>query len=455
MSGRTIDLATVIERQKINPFWLRLLVVSWLITFFDGYDMQVIAFAAPYISQDLNLSRLMLGNIFTSGIFGTLVGGFLFGFIGDKIGRRPAIILASVSFGVLTLALGFARTYEQFLVLRFLDGVVIGGMLPLCWALNVEYAPQRARATVVTVIMLGYSLGSSLCGPISVWLAPKFGWPSVFFFGGAGSLIAAALLFAGLPESIRFLTARNLRLDFVARTVRTIAPKEDIPDDATFVLGDERKDAGKFRLSRLFENELRIITPLLWATYIVSSMAIFFKASWSPIVLEDMGFARSDAAFMASLGAIAGAIGGLCLMRFTDRLGAASIAALPLVAIPLLLYAAFGQFSMPAFMALNTLIGFCVGGAHTGVTSIASIYYPSAVRASGAGWASSIAKIGSIAGPFIGGIVLSTQLPARYTFALLAVCPLLLAIFVSALGLYHNGVLRRRTQAETAAATAA
>jgi AAHS family 4-hydroxybenzoate transporter-like MFS transporter len=184
-------------------------------------------------------------------------------------------------------------------------------------------------------------------------------------------------------------------------------------------------------------------------------MAIFFKASWSPIVLEDMGFARSDAALMASLGAIAGAIGGLCLMRFTDRLGAASIAALPLVAIPLLLYAAFGQFSMPAFMALNTLIGFCVGGAHTGVTSIASIYYPSAVRASGAGWASSIAKIGSIAGPFIGGIVLSTQLPARYTFALLAVCPLLLAIFVSALGLYHNGVLRQRSKAETAPAAAA
>jgi AAHS family 4-hydroxybenzoate transporter-like MFS transporter len=455
MSGRTIDLAAVIERQKLNPFWVRLLIVSWLITFFDGYDMQVIAFAAPYIAQDLNLSRLMLGNIFTVGIFGTMVGGFLFGFIGDRIGRRPAIIIASVSFGLLTLALGFARTYQQFLVLRFLDGIVIGGMLPLCWALNVEYAPQRARATVVTIIMLGYSLGSSLCGPISVWLAPKFGWPSVFFFGGAGSLIAAALLFVGLPESIRFLTARNLSRDFVARTVRAIAPKDNIPDDATFVLGDERKHAGKFHLSRLFENELRIITPLLWATYIVSSMAIFFKASWSPIVLEDMGFARSDAAFMASLGAIAGAIGGLCLMRFTDRLGAASIAALPLVAIPLLLYAAFGQFSMPAFMALNTLIGFCVGGAHTGVTSIASIYYPSAVRASGAGWASSIAKIGSIAGPFIGGIVLSTQLPARYTFALLAACPLLLAVFVSALGLYHNGVLRRRTQAGTAAATAA
>src|SRR5262249_25961102 len=138
------------------------------------------------------------------------------------------------------------------------------------------------------------------------------------------------------------------------------------------------------------------------------------------------------------------AIGGLSLMRFTDRLGAASITALPILVIPLLLYAAFGNLSIPAFTLLTAAIGFCIGGAHTGVISIASIFYPSAYRAKGAGWVSPIAKIGSIPGPYIGGLVLPTQLPARYTYAILAICPLMLAIFVSALGLYHRGVLRRR-----------
>jgi AAHS family 4-hydroxybenzoate transporter-like MFS transporter len=452
MSGRTIDIAEIIEAQKINPFWVRLLVVSWFVTFFDGFDMQVIAFAATYIAPDLDLTRRMLGDIFTIGIFGTLVGGVLFGFIGDKIGRRPAIIFATLSFGVLTFALGLARTYEHFLILRFVNGIMIGGALPLCWALNVEYAPRNARATVVTIIMLGYSLGGGLCGPVSVWLEPHYGWPSIFFFGGIGSLIAGAMLFFGLPESIRFLTARNRRPDLVAGIARRIAPKADIPDDAVFVLGDERKDAPKFKLANLFAGDLRIITPLLWATYIVSSMAVFFKASWSPIVLVDMGFTRPEAALMASLGAVAGALGGLSLMRFTDKLGPVSIAALPLVVIPLLLYAAFGQMNGVAFMALNTLIGFCIVGAHTGVTSIASIYYPSAFRANGAGWASSVAKIGSIAGPFIGGLVLSTAMPARYTFALLAICQLALTIFVGALGLYHGVIAKRRAAGGTAPA---
>ncbi len=128
-------------------------------------------------------------------------------------------------------------------------------------------------------------------------------------------------------------------------------------------------------------------------------------------------------------------------MRFTDKMGPVSIASLPLIGVPLLLYAAFGPIGGTPFIILNTVIGFCIVGAHTGVTSINSIYYPSAIRANGSGWVSSIGKIGSIAGPYVGGIVLSTAMPARYTYALLAVTQVLLALFVGALGVY---ALRRR-----------
>jgi AAHS family 4-hydroxybenzoate transporter-like MFS transporter len=131
-------------------------------------------------------------------------------------------------------------------------------------------------------------------------------------------------------------------------------------------------------------------------------------------------------------------------MRFTDRMGPISIASLPLIGVPLLLFAAYGPIGGPPFIILNTVIGFCIVGAHTGVTSINSVYYPSAIRANGAGWVSSVGKIGSIAGPLIGGLVLSTTMPARYTFALLAITQVLLALFVGALGLYHGYVGRKR-----------
>ena len=84
-------------------------------------------------------------------------------------------------------------------------------MLPVAFgALNIEYAPKRYRATVVTLIMIGYSVGAAMGGPVANWLLPLYGWPAVFVFGGALSLVAAAALFFMLPESIRFLTTKGL-----------------------------------------------------------------------------------------------------------------------------------------------------------------------------------------------------------------------------------------------------
>ena len=107
------------------------------------------------------------------------------------------------------MCFALANSYWSLVSLRFIDGLPLGGMLPLAWALNIEYAPKRYRATIVTVIMMGYSLGTALGGPIAIWLIPKFGWKSVFVFGGAFSLFCAGILFAILPESIRFLASKG------------------------------------------------------------------------------------------------------------------------------------------------------------------------------------------------------------------------------------------------------
>ena len=74
MSGRTvIDVSELIERQKPGRFLVVLVVVSWIITFFDGYD-NVIAYAAPYLATQCHLDRVMIGTIFSSGLVGTLRG---------------------------------------------------------------------------------------------------------------------------------------------------------------------------------------------------------------------------------------------------------------------------------------------------------------------------------------------------------------------------------------------
>ncbi|HCU97374.1 MAG TPA: MFS transporter, partial [Actinobacteria bacterium] len=216
----TVDLSEVIEAQRLTGFILKLVAVSVLVTFFDGYDMQGIAYVAPYLQPAFHLDRLMLGNIFSAGIAGNFIGAMAIGWLGDYFGRRPAIVWSTVAFGVLTCAQALSQTYEQFLILRFIDGIAIGGMIPVCWALNIEYAPKRFRSTIVTIVMVGYTIGASAAGPIAVWFIPRFGWQSSFLFGGIGSLLAGALLYFTLPESIRFLCAKAGNRDMIAGTIR-------------------------------------------------------------------------------------------------------------------------------------------------------------------------------------------------------------------------------------------
>jgi AAHS family 4-hydroxybenzoate transporter-like MFS transporter len=435
-----VDVGQVIEGQKIGSFVIRLVLVSWVITFWDGFDMNVISYVAPYLTTEFGISRVALGNLFSIGIFGTMIGGFFFGYLGDRIGRRPAILIAAISFAMLTFAFGFAPSYSALMTLRFLNGIAIGGLLPLTWALNIEYVPRRFRATVVTLVMLGYTIGGAVGAPVTIWLAPRYGWGAVYWLAGVCTLAAAALLAATLPESSRYLAGKGRRPDLIARYLGRIAPGVAIPAGARFVIADEARPAGSRQgIGVLFERELAWITPLLWLAYIASSMAIFFKANWTPLVLEILGYTRSQAATFSSISAVGSALGGLVLMRFIDTKGPIAIAAMALIGIPLLLYAGLGDLGFWGFLVANFFVNIVMGGAHVGMHSISGIFYPSVYRASGAGWATSVAKIGSVAGPIIGGLILATAFPVRHIYALLAVSPAVVALAI----LFMSRIYRR------------
>lgn len=446
--GAAIDVSSIIERQRLRWFVVRLVLVSWIVTFFDGYDMNVIAFAAPYLKAEYALDTRMLTHVFSAGIAGALFGGFLFGFMGDRIGRRPTILAATVSFGALTLLLSQADSYWELIVLRFLNGLALGGALPLIWALSVEYVATRYRATIITLIMLGYGAGVASAGPISVALAPEFGWRAVFIFGGAASLVSALVLWRTLPESLRFLATRPHDNHRMARIVRKLAPEREVPDNAQFTMsGAAPESQGRWWDFRaLFRGPLRWVTPLLWIGFAASSMTTYFFTTWGPLVLESMGFTREAAAYAQSTNSIAGAIGALCLMRFTDRVGVISVGVLPAIAVPMLLIIGLAPVNQSSFLTMMATLYLFLGGSHYGITSIGNTFYPTAHRALGSGWLATVGKAGSIAGPWLGGWIISSGLPAQRTFAVLAVAPTIFAVAAITLG-----VLERRGRVKAAA----
>lgn len=446
-AARTIDVGEFINGRKLTRFNVILVVVSWLITVFDGFDQMTVSYTMPYMKDVLHLSKVMQGNVYSMGNFGMMAGGFCFAFLGDRIGRRPTVIAAACTFAVLTFVTGFVQDYSQLLTLRFLDGFAIGGMLPLAWALNIEFVPQRMRATVVSLVMLGYSIGTSIAAPITNALAPTFGWSAVYFAGGAGTLACAALLFLFLPESIRFLSAKGQRPDLIARILNRMSPELKARPDDAFIVADEKLQRTNFNPTQLFSGWLKWLTIFLWVGYTLSSLAIYFDANWGPTVIEEIGFPRAQAGNLIGLSTILGAGLGLCLMRFTDRLGPFVVAVYPLLAIPTLLFIGLGHPSKEILPLLLVVGPTLISGGHFGILSIAGVFYPSVIRANGAGWATSIAKIGAIVGPMIAGILLAEGVEPIHLFALVAICPMILAACAIGIGLVVKGERARASSA--------
>ncbi|CDF95145.1 MULTISPECIES: MFS transporter [unclassified Pseudomonas] len=432
---RTVDVAAFIEGRKLTLFNYKVIMVSVLITFLDGFDLLVLSHTASYIADEVGLDRIRLGELFSIGLFGMMLGSFFFGYLGDRIGRRPTILFSTASFGMLTLLFAFANSYESLMVLRFLNGFALGAVLPLCWVLNIEFVPKRYRASVVTITMVGFSLGSAMAGPITVWLVPYIDWQGVFVCGGVLTLATCVLLLFTLPESVRFLIVKRKHPRQVARILKRLDPRADVRDDDTFVLLDEVKTGAKnFRIGQLFHGRLKWLTPMIWLGYAASSMSMYFLATWTPLVYTYAGFDRPTASWISSIASFAGAMAGLVMMRFVDTRGPYMVMIYPLLALPFLLILGIYDFQGSAFLTLSMIGAVFVKGSHYGILSISGVYYPSAIRANGAGWATSIAKIGSILGPLLGSYVLNSGLPVVKSFLVLAVCPATLAICALIIG---------------------
>ncbi|WP_257168354.1 MFS transporter [Bradyrhizobium sp. SRS-191] len=441
-----IDVSDVIERQRRNGVVLRVMILSTVMMCLDGYDLHAMAFAAPSLIRSWGIDKATLGVVFSAGVFGILVGGLVFGYLGDRIGRRLAMVTATLTFGGFSLLTVWAGDLNTLIALRFLAGIGIGGLAPLCFSLNLEYVPGRYRGTVVSIIMLGYVAGGSAGGLIAAWLVPQFGWPIVFWIGGVLPLIAAVVSFYALPESIKYLVVHGKQPDEVARIVNDIEPGLGATPASRFVVYEETSPAGSGLLARvtaLFDGKLAAITPLLWLAYIASSMTMFFLNSWTPILAEASGYTPAQAAFGLSMFSLGGAVGALLAGVVLDRYGVLAIAAVPMIACPLVASLGFAGFSDASFLIAMMCVGFFVVGGHQGLNSAVGQFYPSANRSTAVGWALSVAKIGSIGGPLIAGLLIARHLPASSLFLLAALPPLVMASCVLTLGLSQ----RRRTVA--------
>jgi MFS transporter, AAHS family, 4-hydroxybenzoate transporter len=404
-----IDVGTLIEEQPRSTFSVAVAFWSCALMFIEGYDMQVMAYAAPAIVVDWHIDRSVLGPVFGAGLFGYMLGAMILSHLADRFGRKRVILAGLWIFGLFTLASAFADSLVFLLVLRFVAGLGLGGSIPTAIALNTEYAPTKRRATRVALMFLGYTVGAAGGGVLVAALLPRFGWPVAFLIGGVAPLTLSAVLLRTLPESPRFLALQNASSAQLAAIAAKLRPDLVLPADARFVLRETQEPG--LPLAHLFHDGRARLTFLLWAAFITSFLGHHFLTSWLPTVLASDGLPLSDAVIAAALFQGGGAFGSIFVGRLVDRRGIAAVATIFAVAAPLVALIGAPGLNEAMLMGAVFLAGLFVLGGQFGLNALAGTVYPTFIRSTGAGWALGIGRVGSILGPVAGGVLIALGLP--------------------------------------------
>jgi len=412
----TFQVDSFIDEQKLGWFNLNLLLWSFLAMFADGYDINALSLAAPELSTLWNVKPASFALPLSASNFGIFLGAPLLGYVGDRHGRRTAILLASVVCGISTLGVMWAQSLTHVFVLRFITGIGIGGLMPNTIALNSELAPKRRRATLVVLMFAGITLGGGVPGLVSRWLVPGHGWTVLFLIGGLVPLIVAACVSFVLPESIKFLALHGGRQQELIATARRLRPDLAIDEDAQWVMSHTATTGGS-GLSQVLGPGLRWITPLLWVCFATTLMTNYFLNSWLPLLGRASGLTQPQWSSAATLYSTGGAVGGVLMSLLIDRFGFVVIAALFALAVPAIAAIGFTGMAYATLLPLAATAGLSVLGAQFGNNAVAGLIYPTAFRSKGVGWALGIGRAGSVVGQLLGGVLIGVHLPVRTLFA--------------------------------------
>ncbi|MFT4255223.1 MAG: MFS transporter [Caulobacter sp.] len=408
-ASKSVEIGPLLDHGPWGGYQKLVLFMTALAVILDGFDNQVLGFAIPAIVKEWGVSRAAFAPIFAIGFLGMSLGTALGGVLGDRAGRRTALIAAVALFGVSTLASAFAPDLVWLGVLRTISGFGLGAAMPNATTLIAEFSPTRRRSLAVTLGIVCIPLGGLVGGLIAAHTLPSLGWRALFVMGGVAPLILAVVLALWLPESPRFLAARPGRAGELDKVMARMGHAHD---------GGGFSDHGEQQVARasfgqLFDKAFRLDTVALWGAFFFCILSTYVVFSWAPSMLSAAGFdlaVSSNGLAAFNLGGVLGAVAGAwAILRYGSRASMLAMAAGAVISCALLaltpLDAGHGAARL---MAGLFVAGAFINGVQTTLYALAAQVYPAAVRATGVGATAAVGRLGAIVSSFVGAAVVST-----------------------------------------------
>jgi AAHS family 4-hydroxybenzoate transporter-like MFS transporter len=371
----------------------------------EGYDLQAANFAAPALVKSLGIAKADIGPLLSASLLGVLFGAALIGSLGDRLGRKRLIIGGCLAYGLLSLAAAACSVLWELVLLRFLIGLGLGGVLPNALALASELARRGSEATAAGLIGIGITCGGVLAGLVAAALMPEYGWPSVFVVGGALPLVIVLLLWAVLPESPAYSLRR----------AQSKATDPWTPGPAA-----------------LFRDGLAAQTVAIWVIFAAILLCVYLLSGWIPLLLNQSGFSTRSAALIGAAYQGGGVAGGVLASLMLKKRSWDVVAGFASLAAASMVFLVWGPTSTSLLVLGVVLAGFCVTGTQNAINGAGGASYEAAIRSAGLGWALGVGRLGSVAGPLVGSVavLLGMQEP-RHLFAL-PILPLAVAALTAA-----------------------
>ena len=435
MTAQTeINISDVVDGGKLNAFLIAVFFLFGLFLIMDGFDVQAMGYVAPAVITEWKITNPQLLPAINAGLVGLFVGSMIFGMVGDRIGRRRVLLVATAAFGVCTLLCALAGSVWQLAGIRFLAGLGLGAILPNATALVGEFSPRRIRVASMMIVTNGFTVGAMLGGFLASWLIPRSGWQAVFIVGGIVPLALLLPMYLWLPESLQFLALRRNDHREIAKWLTRINPSAVVDASTRFVVREER--AAGVPILRLFGDGRAAGTALIWVANFLNILNAYFVASWLPTVVRDSGYSISTGTLVGASVQTGGTIGTIVIALLFRRIGFIPVltACFALEAVSLALIGE-PSLSLPLLFLVAFTAGWGIFAGQPTLNALSATYYPTDLRSTGIGAALGVGRLGSIVGPTVGAVLMAQQWSREDLFHAAAVPAVVATLSVLAMSL--------------------
>lgn len=392
----TPTAATTVDDAPLSGFHKRLIVYSSGGPFLDGYVLSIIGVALIQATPQLQLDALWQGAVGAAALLGIFIGGFLGGWLADKYGRQVLYTIDLLAIAVFSILQFWTIDPVMLFTLRLLIGVAVGADYPIATSLVAEFTPRKYRGPALSGLIVMWFVGAAVAYVVGEIMLSTLG-PDAWRWMLASAALPAivfVLLRHGTPESPRWLASKGRMTEAMEVVHKVYGPDAKLSD-----VPEEQKES-PIGLRKLFSagyGRRLVFVAVFWAC---STVPLFGVYAFAPAILDALGVEGEYGSALITFAFLLGAVIATLLVNRMGRRGLL-IHSFLWSGIALLALGIFPQAPVVVIMACFLGYAIFIGGTQVLQWVYPNELFPTEIRGSAVGLASSLSRVGAAIGTYL------------------------------------------------------